>query len=166
MTDVPPPTGRPSRRGFLLGTGLAVVSAGGGVAAGLLVTRPKPDEVTAPAELVAAADAERVLIAALDASLADNPGLAPVLRQVRADHAAHLGALAASVAAVVGVPSESASPTGPSTPPAALDSAGLRRAEQLAAKTAAARALRVGGTEAALLASIAACEATHVELLS
>ena len=165
MTSTHRPS-RTSRRGFLVGTGLAVLGAGGGVTAGMLVNR-SPDEVDVPnpQTLLAAAEAERTLIAGIDAALAAQSSLRPVLRQVRADHAAHLAALSAAVAVATGNASPSGSPTRV-RPPTAPGRDLLRSAETAAAGAAAKRALTLTGRDAALLASISACEATHAELLS
>jgi hypothetical protein len=166
MTSTHRPT--TSRRGFLLGTGLAVLGAGGGIAVGALVDR-SPDEVEVPNPqvLLAAAQSERELIAGIDETLATAPKhpSAELLRVVRANHQAHLVALHAAVAVVVGTTS-----SGVSTPPPRsgreLSPEQFRILEAAAARAAAARALTLTGRDAALLASISACEATHAELLS
>jgi hypothetical protein len=154
-----------SRRGFLAGAGLAVLGAGAGVAVGLLRHRTADQaEVPDPQTLLAAARAERELMGSLDAELAGQSSPRPLLRQVRADHAAHLAALTAAVAAANGG-APSGSPTAPPPPSTAPGRDALRQAEVAAAGAAARRALVVTGRDAALLASISACEATHAELL-
>jgi hypothetical protein len=162
-----------SRRGFVLGAGLAVLGAGGGVAVGLLVDRT-PDHVTVPRPrtLLAAAAAERTLLAQVDAALAGDASLRTVLRQVRADHAAHLAALTAAVELATGAAASSGAASGsgsagarvPRPAPSSRDQ--LRAAEAAAASAGAQRALALTGRDAALLASISACEATHAELLA
>lgn len=154
---------RPSRRGFLAGTGLAVLGAAGGVTAGLLVDR-SPDEVQPPnpAVLLAAVGAERALLRHFD-TVSGGGSLHRLLQQIRADHEAHLAALLAAATLAAGA-SPSAVPTAALGPPMTRDE--LRAAESAAARAAAQRALTLTGPDAALLASIAACEATHAELLS
>jgi len=182
-TQVPPSSGspaespattpvRPSRRTFLLGGGLAVV-AGAGAGVGVEYWRDRPAPVPqrhAPAPLRAALAAERDLLAVLDAALPGAGAAAPFLRQVRADHLAHERALAAAVTEAGGAPAgTSAPPTGTaSTAPAApvRSVAQLRQGETDASRAAARRARQLTGRNAALLASIAACEASHAELLA
>lgn len=174
VTDEPTGTGAhssaargPSRRAFLLSGGIALVAgAGGGVGAELL--RPKPAAKPAPqppALLVAALASERSLIASVDGSLASSPMSRGALTQIRADHVAHERALLAALAQATSSNTPSPPPTQTSTPPALTD-AQLRSAEQAASSLAAARARRTSGRNATLLASIAACEATHAELLT
>lgn len=156
---------RPSRRGFLVGAGLAVLGAGGGVVAGLLVDRSSDEtEVPNPAVLLAAAKAERDLLDAVSDVGPRNEPLRSLLDQIRADHEAHLAALLAEVAVATG----SGTLTGFRPLPfgVGLERDGLRRRESAAAATAAKRALSLTGRDAALLASISACEASHAELLS
>jgi hypothetical protein len=168
-----------SRRGFLIGGGAVVaLAAGGGVALGLAATSDRSEQpAVAPEphlspELTAAADSERALLAQYDAALANARGHhARVLRAIRANHAAHLTALRAALADdayPLPTPTRSSSrPTSPApTTPASPDRAALRGSETRAARAAADRALRLGGRDAALLASIAASEAAHAELLA
>jgi hypothetical protein len=151
-----------SRRG-VLGTALgAVLAAGAGTAAGYLrplhgrppVQQPNPD-------LVAALAAEKSLVAQLDASGKTDGSLAGALSVVRADHEQHAAALEFAIGAVT-----STQPTASPAAPKALTRAQLAAAEAQAATHAAARAMRLSGRDAALLASIAACEQTHRELLA
>jgi hypothetical protein len=171
----PPGGARPSRRAFLLGGGAAVVAgAGAGVGVEFWRDRPRPaPKPPRPAVLVAALAGERGLIAALDAALPGAGADRATLRAVRSDHVAHERALATAVAqagradlatpAPAAASSAPASPA-PSTPPP--DAAALRRAETAASRRAAARAGRLSGRDATLLASIAASEAGHAELLA
>ena len=157
----------PTRRAFLVGSGLAVLGAGGGVAVGLLVDRsPEDVDVPSPRTLVAAASAERVLLAQVDAALANDAALGPLLRQVRADHVAHLAAITAAMTLAIGGAPPSTTSTTPAPLPAAFGHVELRAAEAAAGSAAAQRALSLSGDNAAMLASISACEATHAELLS
>jgi hypothetical protein len=151
-----------SRRGLLLGGVAVVLAGGGGVAAGVL--RPVAHERPTgrpPADLVAALAAERALIASIDATTGGDAAVRTALRQIRADHVAHHSALQGAVAAY---PRAAPEPSPRSAQ--ALDVAGLRTAEQRASAQAATRAARLSGRPAALLASIAACEASHGELLA
>jgi hypothetical protein len=151
-----------SRRAVLLSGLATLAAAGGGVTIAALqhvdsdASGPEP-----PPDLVSALMAERSLIASLDASMASEPALAVFARAARADHVAHAAALEAAVAAYprTAVASPSTSPT------QAMTRAALRAAEQRASATAAARAAALSGRDAALLASIAASEASHAELL-
>jgi hypothetical protein len=149
----------PSRRWFLAGGALVVLGAAGGAAAALL--RGAVPLPPAPAALRAAAAAERRLIADLDATTGGSPAVRRVIVQARADHAAHLAALTRLLAGYRRPAPASAAPRGGT--PRTL--AQLRTAEQRAAAGAAAHAAALDGGLAALLASIAACEASHAELL-
>ena len=159
-------SGRISRRGVLLGGAAVVVAAGTGVAVGALRPLPEPDKPTGrpPADLVAALAAERVLIAAIDATTGGSPAVRIALRQVRADHVAHRAALQGAVDAYPEPPADNPL-SSPGGTVAALTVAGLRGAEEHASARAATRAARLTGRYAALLASIAACESSHAVLL-
>ena len=170
MSEAPPahPLSSPApdgttRRWFLAG-GLAVVLGAGGGAIVELVGNPKHRPAPpppAPRALLAAVDAERALIADLDATTGGPPAVRRVIVAARADHAAHLHALTALATRYRRVaPGERRRHRGS---PRTL--AQLRTAEQHASAAAARRARTVDGGSAALLASIAACEATHAELL-
>lgn len=153
-----------SRR-HLLATAAVLVAGGVGAAVGLL--RPTGDEQVAaagpPVQLTTALAREQDLLAALELALRHDPALQGRLRQVRADHAAHAGALRSAIA---GYPA--ASPTSQSaSPPAGVSSlAELRKAELAAARLAAAESADLTAANAALLASISAAESTHAELLA
>jgi hypothetical protein len=166
----PPPepgTGTVSRR-VLLGSGLLVLGAvGGGVAAFASTEAPRevvPDPVP-PADVLAAVERERTLLALYDAAGSSDP----LLAHVRADHAAHEAALTAllpaqtssSASGSVSAPaSASAAPT--VARPSAAD---LVAAEQRAADAARTACLAGNGTAAVLLACIAASEASHAAVL-
>jgi hypothetical protein len=155
-----------SRRGLLLGGAVVVTAAGGGVAVGALRPMAKPDKPTGrpPADLVAALESERALIASIDATTGGSPPIRTALRQVRADHVAHQVALQAAVDAYPEAPAGNP----PSSPGAvaALTVAELQGAEERASARAETRAARLTGRQAALLASIAACESTHAVLFT
>lgn len=153
-----------SRRSVLLGGAFVVAAAGGGVAVGVLrpVASPSKPAARPPVDLVAALNAENVLITAINATTGGSPAVRVAVRQVRVDHLAHRTALQAAIDAYP-EPAVSTSPSNTGAV-AALTVAGLRSAEQQAAARAGARAGRLSGREAVLLASIAACEATHAVL--
>ncbi|HEY7007800.1 MAG TPA: hypothetical protein VH395_02600 [Jatrophihabitantaceae bacterium] len=182
MDDVPPdhPADRTvSRRGVLIGGGIAVLAAaGGGIALGV-ATEPAAGEhpstaARIPAELAAAVAAETALIAHVDSALGTaRPHVRRALREIRADHVAHLAALRAAIADdVYPLTTPSASASGsvsgsvPPPSPAPVPTPDVRAGELRASRAAAARAARLSGRDAALLASIAASEACHAELLA
>lgn len=159
----------PSRRAFLLG-GAAAVTAGaaGGIGAAVLRPAARPAPLPAPpAALVAAIQAERALVTGLGAATID-PALAA---RLRADHVAHEQALQELADELYGVtvPEKAGGSTGSAPgplPPPRLDASRAGAAERDAAGAAERRAERLDGRTAALLASIAACEAGHaVQLL-
>ncbi len=161
-----------TRRTFLIGGAAVGGAAVGGAALGVGLefgthSQPvRPKRPSAPPALVAAADAERALLADLDATTGGAPAVRDVIRQIRADHAAHLQALAGLAATYPGFAPARASGTTNSAAGQARTKAQLRDAEQAASDEAARRAGVLVGAAAALLASIAACEATHAELLA
>jgi hypothetical protein len=165
-SDPDPAAGRrPSRRGFVLATGAVLAAAGGGAAAALAKHRPSetPTAPVSPSVLLDAVAAESRLIAAIDAAHD-----ATALSHLRADHVAHREALRGAVQLALGaanVPATAPS-TGSSSPASPrLSLTQLRALETAAASAAAAAAAQLTGANAALLASIAACEASHAELL-
>ena len=170
----PEPTpSAPSRRGLLIGGGVAIAAAvGGGVAAGIASsTKHSPHKLPFVAHVAkdstAAVDAERTLLATVDSALVHAHGATKrLLRAIRDDHAEHLAALTAAVrndAFPAHAPKASSSTPAPA---GSVRVADVRKIEQRAARAAAARAMRLSGRDAALLASIAASEASHAELLS
>ncbi len=152
---------------MLAGLGGLVLGGGAGVGAGFLRTRHRrrPQLPRPPAALGDALAAERRLIAAIDASLPAHPELRRALTEIRRDHAAHASAVQNALRAYRSTPAPGASSSA-ATRPAARDRSALRAAETAAGGAAARRAGGLTGADAALLASIAACEATHAELLS
>ena len=156
-------TGTPSRRGFLLaGAGAVVVAAGAGTAAALLQPAPRDAGIsaTAPAVLAAALAGEYSLIATIDAM-----GAPADLAHLRADHVEHRDAVLAALRQAAGVPTPLGTPSGTSATGPKPTLSDLSAAEQAASAAAARAAARLSGPDAALLASISACEASHVELL-
>ena len=150
----PPPP--PSRR-FVLGTaGLVLLGAGAGTGYSFWRTR-HPAHRVAPQQLTDAAHSERVLVATIGARIKKFPQQAVLLRQLRSDHALHAAALDAAIFEHTGQL--------PRAVAAAVTTGHLIDIERRAAADAARRALALTGSDAGLLVSIAACEATHVELL-
>lgn len=165
--------GRPgpsvTRRGVLV-AGVLVAATGAGAAAGLVrsVPRQAVSRGAPPPELAGALAREQQLVAGLDAALRFDPSLAARLGPIRADHAAHADALRSALASYPGGVGGVSSGSGSSAPPAgqaAPSLARLRASEADAARLAAGDSLDLGGARAALLASISAAEAGHVELL-
>ncbi len=145
--------------GLGLGVGTVVAAGGAGLAVGATRHRHVPRE-TPPASLVAALAREQQLLASLDAAITAG---ATTLAPIRADHEAHRAALQALVdRATAPRPTATSSPTA-TTAPNPADLLAAEKAAQSAAATASAQA---SGALAALFASISACEASHVVLLS
>src|SRR4051812_39788151 len=84
-----PPPGTP-RRWFLAGGAAVLLGGGAGVAVELSGRSSPAGPTAAPAALIAAVRAERALIADLDATTGGSGPVRSVIRQARADHAAHL----------------------------------------------------------------------------
>lgn len=152
----------PTRRWFLAGGAALIAGGSAGAITELVRETPAEPPPPPPAALIAAADAERALIADLDATTGGTPSVRAVIVQTRANHAAHLAALTALLSRFR-APSPSSSPAPPRGTPRTV--AALRDAEQRATSAAARHAAALSGGTAALLASIAACEATHAALL-
>jgi hypothetical protein len=174
-TSAPPsgPAGAPAdhltRRWFLAVGGALAVGAGAGTAAAFLHperARKRKPPARPPADLAAALDAavaaERGLLADLDATSGGAPAVRRVIAQARADHAAHLRALRR---VQVSLPKPAHRPARREVHGMPRTQAQLRSAETAASVVAAKRAAGLDGAVAVLLASIAACEATHAELL-
>jgi predicted small secreted protein len=106
------------------------------------------------------------LVARYDATVAAQPGLAGRLAPLRAEHWTHVTALDAAMGRAVpsGPPDPATSTPGPADARAAL--AALRTAERSAQADAVTACLAAPAGYAALLGSIAACRATHLEVLT
>lgn len=160
------PAARPrhTRRWFLAGTGAVLLGAGGGVAAEFARKQPKPPPNPPPMALVAAQTAEQNLLLDAQRTLKRSGADAARLSQIEGDHRLHLQALRAALTRYDPLPKRrrrlSTRIAGP------LGISALRKAESAAARDGAARARQLRGRDATLLASIAACEATHVEVLT
>jgi hypothetical protein len=131
-----------------------------------------PDAAPAPdptAEVIADLwTGEQALVTRYRQVHAAFPALRPVLGGVLADHVAHVAALEALRSPGAASPTGAAGTTAaarpvPATPAAAL--ADLARAERAAATAATGACLLAAGDTAALLASLAACEASHLVVL-
>jgi hypothetical protein len=146
------------------------VGAGAGVGVELWREHSPPAATHhASAALVDALNTEHELIAGVDASVPGAGKAAATLRHIRSDHRAHARALAAAIREAGGA-APRADPTGAtaathSRQPPSQPVTQLAHAEAAASRRAAARAANMHGGDAALLASIAASEATHAELL-
>jgi hypothetical protein len=103
------------------------------------------------------------LLARYETAIAAQPGLADRLGPLRDDHKAHVDALSREIGAPTRPPTPSATPPSPDD---AGSLAALRGAEKDAAAAAHAACLAAPGYRSALLGSIAACRASHVEALS
>ncbi len=143
---------RPTRRTAISGV-LAGVLLGTGCtrSAGRATSQPSAPGLDASLRAAAVAR-EQGLLLAYDAAAAAHPGLAARLQPLRDEHAAHLGAL--------GVPE---TPVGQMTGRPGLPQ--LRSAERSAAAAHAAAALDGSRSLAAVLASLAASEASHAGAL-
>lgn len=106
----------------------------------------------------AAVARETALLALYADAIAGSPTLAMRLAPLRADHEAHLAALGGAPAAA-----PSASPAVTPTTPGVLVQ--LKAAEQTAARDHAAATAGASRELAAVLASLAACEASHAVVL-
>jgi hypothetical protein len=168
----------------LVAGGSAVVGAAVGVTLGLRgdsAAPPSPQQVrrdrAAIRDLEAAIDAERTLAAqALAVRRSASDSVRETLDEVHADHVAHLRALQGVLEQVRfpnGKPPAASASAGsspvtesPAAPSGAVSVGELRRAELRATSAATARAGRLTGPAAVLLASIAASESCHAEALA
>ncbi|WP_433233478.1 hypothetical protein ACQP2H_07485 [Micromonospora sp. CA-248260] len=146
------------RSGALLAVGAATVPLTGCA----LFDRDEPSPPSDPLEPLA--DEARALAARHRAAIAADPGLADRLTPIADAHTAH----ADELRRLIGRPG----PSGPATPaPSAGEGtrsallAGLRTAEQSGRDNAAKACAAAPGDRAALLGSIAAARATHLEAL-
>lgn len=155
-----------TRRSLLVGGACAAATAMAGCrVGGGREARPTPSPTPSPTSdpaasvLTAAAADESRLIALYDVVLTARPALAPGLRPLRADHAAHLERL---VSAGAGPPVEPS--VGPL--PVLRDNAAAVRALSALSRTVGSNRARdcltTPAATAPLLGAIAACESTHV----
>ena len=149
-------------RRHLLATAAVVIAGGAGVGAGLLRPVRERQPPGAPQSLLDARDREHALTATVDAMLAADATLHPLLDPIRADHVAHAAAFDSLLSGYNRRPSPSSPPPSASTP---AGRPALLAAEHQASQALSAASGTQVGEPAALLASVAACEAGHVELL-
>jgi hypothetical protein len=153
-----------SRRAVLA----SVVGAGAGVALGGCWGSGKPPGPPKPHPLAPTLAGVQAMVDRYQATVAAYPDLEQRLQPLLADHQAHLDA----VRRAMGTPSPSASPSASASeaPSVAPDQAGavaaLKTAEQTGQADATKACLAAPAEYAALIGSIAACRATHVEVLA
>jgi len=142
----------------MAGAGLGATALAG---CGLFDDDPEPPE--APDPLQPVLDEALALAVAYDRAAVARPDLAGRLTPLAADHRAH----AAELSRVIGkpLPSAPAGSAAATADPAANALAGLRKAEQVAQRTAATICRQAPADRAALAGSIAACRAAHAEAL-
>jgi phage shock protein A len=149
---------------LLAGAGLSVA----GVAA-CTGPQPTPPDPVATA-LKALLQAEKSLVASYDQAVAKFGSLTGRVQSVRADHAEHVKALTALLARLDAEPTPSASAQPLAGSVSAGSSSGARQElaalEQKQATAAVALCLSADGDDATLLASLAASENSHVEVLT
>ncbi|HEY1486872.1 MAG TPA: hypothetical protein VGF84_12265 [Micromonosporaceae bacterium] len=168
-----------SRRSALAGVGIAALALAG-CSSGAPVA--KPSAATVSSDPLGPLYTETIgLISAYDRSIAANPALATLAQPLREEHRRHAIALASLMG--IAAPQISAGPGAPGRPmppttapsPVAAASAGpdtaaaralLAGAETTAQANAVTACLSAPTSRAAVLASIAACRATHVAVLS
>ncbi|WDZ87509.1 hypothetical protein [Micromonospora cathayae] len=146
------------RTGTLLALGAATAPVTG---CGLLGRNDPPPP---PDPLQSLVDGALDLAARHRAAIAADPALAARLTPIAEAHQAH----AAELAATIGTPLPSASPSAPADPPTGDTGTvltTLREAEERGRAEAATRCADAPADRAALVGSIAAARATHVEAL-
>ena len=155
-----------TRREALLSALAVAATAGAGSVLG--VRRPwsaLAGRANPPTALVAALAAESDAIARVDATASAHPELRSLLAAIRADHTSHASALTAALRRFPsGTWSTGPGQTGQTTGDASRSA--LATAETAAATDAARRATQLAGSDAVLLASIAACESSHAAVLA
>lgn len=157
----PSTPGRTRRR--VLGTAaMSLAAAAAPAGCGLFDDHHRPDP---PADPLTAVLAEAVALAAAhDRAALTRPELRGRLAPLADAHRAHAAELTRVIGAAVAT-SASSAPPGPPGGDAPGVLRALRRAEQAAQRTAADQCLRAPAERAALLGSIAAARATHIEAL-
>ncbi len=156
--------GRVSRRQLICGA-VVLLAAGAGTSAATLRRLATAMAPPRPLELFDAAAREHTMIAAIDVAVAADASLHGLLDPIRADHAAHLRA----IQALLGPSAEQSPPAGTAALSAATPApgrGGLLASERAAQLAAASASSSQSGATAVLFASISACEAAHVALLT
>ncbi len=150
----------------LAGAAAGVLAAAGCSGTGDPAGAPAPTTPPPADPLLGELADELTLVAAYAATVVRHPALATRLAGPRDDHVEHAQALRQELDAT-GTPAPTLSPLPPrpvpATPAAAL--AALRAAERAAAAARGAAALAAAADRAGLLASVAACEASHQQVL-
>ncbi len=132
---------------------------------------PTPEPSPHPLEVLV--DGARALVDTYDTAIAQAPALAARLDPLRDDHRAHVAALLAAIGRKPGgTPTGSPSGTASASPPAGTGGPDpaevlhtLAAAEREAQRQSTAACVSLPGRYAALLGSITACRASHVEAL-
>jgi hypothetical protein len=176
--DMPIPSRRTFLRATSIGAAVVVVAGGAGVAAEFIrhpasggprrSTSGGGTATTSPRAplLEKALTREHRLLATLAHAATTTPKLAARIAVLRADHQAHAAALSALITASEGTPTTAPSASSPAAAVAPARVADLVRWEKAAAAAVVADFDTATGAEAAVLASIHACEQTHVAWLS
>jgi type IV secretory pathway VirB10-like protein len=161
---------RPSRRRVLAAgaSTAALFVAGPAALAGCTASAPgpeEPDPLEAPARRAEADAALATAVAGMHSTLA------AVANALAADRATHATALRTELHRVQPIPPSAAPPAPPAAPPPvspdkATAQAALTQAMRAAQDEAAGLVITLPGYRAALLASVAACCATHLTLLT
>ncbi|MFL6099610.1 MAG: hypothetical protein ACJ71T_06625 [Actinomycetales bacterium] len=126
----------------------------------------RPDLSTDERALAAAAQRGDALATAYASAVLVRPDLADALRQLSADHTAHLRALRPLAGTPAPSPSVSLTPA-PSAPLTALTALSvLAQAERAASTATLTDVASVSAKAARLLASVAACDSAHVAVLA
>jgi hypothetical protein len=157
---VTPPAALPTRRSVVAGglAALALPVLGGCERDTKPARPPRPDPDVVRADEAAAR--ERALLAAYDAAVAAVPALAARLTPLRAEHALHLAALGVPERPTTSPPAlRATAPPQPTDPPALL--AALADLERRTAVAHGDEAVLAGRGLAAVLAALAASEASH-----
>jgi hypothetical protein len=149
----------PTRRrvlGLTVGAAVAVPLSGCGIFG------DEPEPTPPPDPLQPLLDEALAMAAAYDRVVLANPDLGERLTPLAEDHRAHAAELTRLIGAAL--PAALPSSAAPAAESATL--ATLRKAEQAAQRTAVAACKTASADRVMLVASIAACRATHAEALS
>jgi hypothetical protein len=147
-------SGKPTRRAVLASAAAGLTAAG---LAGCDLGKPGPEPTPTPDALLAFLATTVALAGTYDAAIDALPALSARLTALRDDHRAHVLALAKEIG--IAGPSAAPSPAASPTPESLV--AAERAAQQEAEKAC----LEGPSYRAALLGSIAACRASHLEVL-
>jgi hypothetical protein len=166
------------RRQVLAGLAVTAVGVTAACTSDKIVAAPPhpgggPQNPVEPFSLYLAA--ERRLRDSYAATIAKHPGLKPKLAALMAEHTEHVKAMEAIIGEPTAPTASGSASSAPATPDAAAKAAvpatvaaavaALKAAEKAAAGRYAAACLSENGTRAALLASVSACESSHLVVL-